>query len=183
MTRFLPLLLLSVPALAGPEADRLMAELESLVDRGAWDGADRLYEDLLDAHEDEGDFAPARAHQLGAQAAAQRGDAIATQRRLLWAERTEPGITEGDWTRYRTEWGRLTVRRLDTTCLSLAPTERPFDPVKAAAVDAATAELADTGGFDGLLPIGDYVVGGQPLTVTPEGGVARLQREKGDSDC
>ena len=172
--------LIATPALAGgAERTRLLGELDRLAQKSHWKGVERVYAQL---EQQRGEL-PASAHVLAGQAAAQRGDATLASRRYLRAERTEIGSAGESLPVYRREYGQLHVRRVEATCIRLAPASRPFDPLKAAAVDVAAETLATTGTFQGLVPVGTYTVGTTQVEVQPGARPAVVQRTRGDSDC
>jgi len=166
------------PALPA-EAERLLHELDRLAAKGAWKGVERTYAKLLAL----GVQLPAAAHRTGGDAARSRGDATEAQRRYLKAERLEPTSTNEALDQYRSAYGVLEVRRVEATCISLTPAERPFDPSHAAAIDFAAEALSDTGAFRGLVPAGDYTVGSTSVSVEPGMRPVVVKRSAGDSDC
>lgn len=161
------------------EQDRLMSELGKLAKKGAWKGVERTWQKIsaLDIP------APAAAWRIAGDAARQRGDATAAHRRYLKAERIEPDSTTEAMAQYRASFGVLEVRRLDASCIQLEPAERPFDPTWSAAIDFASAELAETGRFRGLLPAGTYRVGPHTVEIAVSMKPKVVQRVAGDSDC
>lgn len=177
------LLLLCAPLTAAAggraEADRLMMEMERLASKSAWKGVERTYTKLLS----ESKNLPAEAHLTAANAARQLGDATNASRRYLRAERVKPGSAGNSLAQYRTAYGRLAVRRVEATCVSLTAAVRPFDPTLAEAIRFAQDELSTTGAFDGLIPAGDYTVGPYAVTVLPGPKATKVQRRAGDSDC
>lgn len=172
--------LIATPAMAGKaERTRLLGELDRLAQKSHWKGVERIYAQL----EAESGKLPASAHLIAGQAAAQRGDATLASRRYLRAERLEAGSAGDALPTYRTEYGQLQVRRVEATCIQLAPASRPFDPLKAAAVDVAAERLQSTGAFQGLVPIGTYTVGATTVEVLPGAKPVVVQRTRGDGDC
>lgn len=173
-------LLLPAAASASAEVQRLTGEMQRLATKGRWTAVERMYVEATT--EVEGPV-PVEVHMLGGQAAAQRGDATTAYRRLLLAERQQPGSTADELGLYRARYGRLHVLRVEATCITLVAQEPPFDPRQIAAVDFARQALSETGTFRGLLPVGTYVVGGATVQVSASTGPVVVQRIKGDSDC
>jgi hypothetical protein len=174
------LLLVSSVALASPaEVERLLSEMDKLAQKGAWSGVERVWGEIQALQGE----VPAESWLLAAQSAAQRGEAGDAYRRYLTAERMKPGITAGSMDQYRTDYGRLEVRRVEATCAVLAAAERPFEPQKALAVDRAAQVLAETGGFSGMVPAGAYLVAGQSVQVAAGAAPTVVQRRAGDGDC
>lgn len=160
------------------EVDRLTEELAKRAQNGQWAGAERAFEQLQQLGEP-----TAEQWWLGAQAAANLGNAATAYRRILFAERASLGVTDGSFYAYLETYGRVEVRRLDKSCITLEPLEPPFDPVHKAAIEFAANELATTGGFYGILPAGSYRVGPYQLDVLGGPGQAILARTKGDGNC
>lgn len=172
-------LLLATPALANEaEVERLTQEIVQRAAKGQWSGVERLYNEL-----DSLEVPSPEVLYLGAQAAAQGGDANTAHRRTIYAERAQPGVTQGAFERYVWEYGRLAVHRVDTSCITLVPAERPFDPLKAVAIEHAAKQLRETGTFFGLLPKGSYSLGPYELEIQGGPGEVVVWRGKGDSDC
>ena len=177
--RLLLPLLLGLPALANDaEIERLTEDIEARAVKGQWSGVERLYNEI-----DALDIPSPEVLYLGAQAAAQAGDAQTAFRRAIYAERGRQGSTEGMFQRYVWEYGRLAVHRLDRSCIRLTPLERPFDPVKSSAIDFAAKELEETGAFFGILPKGSYNLGPYRVDITGGPGEVVVWRDRGDSDC
>lgn len=164
---------------ASAEQERLLRELDRLARKGQWKGVERTWGKLVAR----GEALPASAYTTAGDAARQRGDATEAQRRYLKAERLAPESTNAALDQYRSDYGVLEVRRVEASCIRLEPGERPFDPTKAAAIDFAGGVLRETGAFRGLVPTGDYTVGGSPVTITPGMKPHVVQRTAGDSDC
>ena len=162
------------------EVERLLHELDRLTQKSHWKGVERLYARIL---EEKPKHVPARAHRAGGDAARQQGDATEAQRRYLRAERLEPSAEHEELDQYRTAYGVIEIRRVEATCITLTPAERPFDPTKAAAIDFATEALKDGGAFRGLVPVGRYTVGRYPVEITAGMKPNVVQRVPGDSDC
>ena len=99
------------------------------------------------------------------------------------ARRADSYSSGGALERYRTEYGRIDVRRVEADCIRLAPAERPFDPSKAAAITFAAEQLASTGAYQGLLPVGSYQVGPHRADIRSGAAPTTVQRIAGDGDC
>ncbi len=162
------------------ESTRLQSEMVLLARRSAWSGVDRAYRDLLAL----GAPLDLEAHDLGAQASRALGDAWGAYQRLLRViaiggpEVTGHGEMEG----YRTAYGRVTVRRVEETPISLVAASPPFQPDLRLAISYAAEQLATTGGFDGMLPVGAYQLGDHELVVGPGLAPTVLIRVAGDGD-
>jgi hypothetical protein len=74
------------------------------------------------------------------------------------------------------------VRRIEVTPIGLEVDELPFDPAERHAFDFARSVLDETGGFDGLLPIGHYRIGHHGVDVVPGLTPVTVQRVLGDGD-
>jgi hypothetical protein len=175
----LPVLVLTTGAAASDaEVERLTQELATRARNGQWSGAERAFGELAA-------IAPpsADATWIGAQAAANLGDAATAYRRVVAAERAAPGVTDGAFTGYLAEYGRVAIHRVEASCISLEAIEPPFNPIHQATVAFAADQLASTGGYFGLLPAGSYRVGPYQLNVLAGPGLATLDRVAGDGDC
>lgn len=162
------------------EVDRLQHELDRLIAKGAWRGVERTYGKLVGLQPEQ----PARVHVAGGDAARQRGDATLAQRRYLKAARLDPEAPDNNvLAQYRTGYGVLEVRRVEASCIRLTPAQAPFDPTHAAAIRHAGEALSEQGAFRGLVPVGDYTVGSNAVTVVPGMKPVVVQRAPGDSDC
>lgn len=171
--------LLCTPGLANEaEVERLTQDLTQRAVKGQWAGAERAFEQIEQLSEP-----AATTWWLGAQSAANMGHASTAFRRVVFAERAELGVTEGGFYRYLNEYGRVAIHRVQASCISLEPLEKPFDPLHATAIERAAQELAEHGSFYGMLPEGTYRVGGYELNVMAGPGLAELLRERDDSDC
>lgn len=115
-------------------------------------------------------------HLLGAQAAEGLGDIKAASK--AWAKAAEAARKEGktaeaDSAQARIEainqgygGAEILVNRNYTGELVLEPFEAPFAPEERAAIERANKELHGSRSFQGVLPIGNYTIGGTEFTVT-----------------
>ncbi len=157
---FLLALLVSsaVPAfaddIAQSERQRLSAEMVRLAQRNAWSGVERAYTGILELG-----LEPSREqHLLGADSARDRGDVL----NMIVRYEEALAIEETDDVFDRRQaavdaFGRVKLSGPPGT--SFAPTEPPFLPDRIAAVDFAANQLAETGSFDGFVPVGNYTFG------------------------
>jgi hypothetical protein len=150
------------------EQVRLDEDMRRLASRGLWDGVERSYLELvyLSTH---GVVVTADQHDLGAEAARNRGDAQGAHERLLRAQEVSPtaarGIDVADLEGRFGEVHLLSRAKRDKAVLSV--TDLPFAPDERAAVLFAQNELAAKGQFKGYLPRLAYSFAGENFTVVP----------------
>jgi len=167
-------LLLAPPALAASadqaEYTRLSEEIERLAQKGAWSGVERSFQTCLELglpldHED---------YVAGAHAARSRGDVEAARDRLRAAASLKENRAVIDWMwEIDTTYGQVALHT-EPGAHELTPAVMPFEPDRAKAVAFARAELAESGSFTGLLPLGDYTFGDTGFQVEPRGPGIRL---------
>lgn len=170
------------PELAQGRFEQLRGEMERLATRNAWGGVEDAWTEM----EDLGVEIPVELRMLGADSARIRGDAWSAYQRLAEvmrlatpAEAETHGVA-GQMQIYRESWGRVTVRRIEATPIPLVAVVLPLMPEGRAAVDFATKRLKATGGFDGMLPVGDYTVGPYAISVKASLEPVVVQRVLGD---
>lgn len=168
------------PVWSEAEALRIAHDLQSFAARNAWEAVEEGYTDL----EDLGMPIDADLHELGAEAARNRGDAWTAYQRLVkvLAAGVDPSSgAHGHMATYRDQYGRVVVRRVEITPIALVPETAPFQPDFRLAIAFAAAQLDQEGAFDGLLPAGTYVLGeGRTFEVVPGLTPTVVQREVGD---
>ncbi|MEZ4239311.1 MAG: hypothetical protein R3F59_24785 [Myxococcota bacterium] len=163
------------------EARRLSEEIEQLAARNAWTGVERTFLQLraLDPPERADDWL------RGAESARARGDMGAVRERLARAAALRPDPAVDAWLAdLDGRYGRATLRcerrrvvPLPARILGRPPAgwraaflleaeEPPFDPDLVRAIAFARDELARTGAFAGLLPVGRYRMLGTRFGVT-----------------
>lgn len=158
--------------------DQLEAEMLKMAARNVWPGVEEAWLAMqgLDVE------IPVPVRLLGADAARNRGDAWSSYQRLAVVLRVAPeteGVA-GQMRVFRDQWGRVTVRRVEATPIDLVAPVAPLMPEGRSAVEFAAKQLAKTGGFDGMLPVGDYVVGPYQVSVKPGLDPVIVQRVVGD---
>ena len=172
MFRFLvPLLLLwGGPVMAGgtnadaeiaeAEQVRLLEEMGRLVQRQAWSGVERYYQELIGL----GVTIDAESYVQGAHAARGLGDMQACYDRLREAARTSSDRSIIDWL-WAIDSNYGTVKLEAEVGSTLAVEVWPIDTEQRKAVQRAITVVAEQGGFTGMLPVGDYTVNTHVLTV------------------
>lgn len=165
-------------AAAKARYDQLEAEMEKMAARNVWNGVEEAWLEMQGL----GVEIPVDVRLLAADAARNRGDAWGAYQRLADVLRMAPeteGVT-GQMRVFREEWGRVTVRRVEATAIALEAPVQPLMPEGRQAVAFAAKQLSKTGGFDGMLPVGDYVIG--PYAITVKAGLDPIivQRVVGD---
>jgi hypothetical protein len=164
-------LLLGGPAAAGGsyeegELARMVEDLQRLAEREVWRGVERNYLQILDL---EGVEIPAEVHVSAAYAARAGGDMTATLDRLergLAAGLADETIQVEAWVRnIREQYGRVELLITPPKGVELSIDGMPFEPEKRSQVEQAIREMRSTGYFHGLLPAGDYALGGKGFNV------------------
>lgn len=162
------------------ELVRLDEDIRKLAGRNLWDGVDGVYVRLIELESDGATITMGQ-HEVGAQGALALGhiqDAVARYERARAAATTPEDQTRFDAVlrdltiRYApvalTAGGRL--RKEATVQISAAP----FANDARAAIAYANAQVAATGTFDGLLPLGDYTFGAATFSLTGEPGTTEV---------
>lgn len=175
-------LLLATPntAFACDKAEqlRLSEEARKLAQRNAWSGVERAYGGLLktkcELTFDE--------HFLGAQAARFLGKTYEVHQRLTAAQALEAQdeIVES-LSGIEAAYGRVEIKGDARRRPSLVRPAMPFAPDQRKSIEWAQEVVAGTGSFKGMLPAGEYEVGGQTFTVEagPDWQVIQVGRVKG----
>lgn len=163
------------PAWAGPAEDaehtRLSEEMRRLGSRNAWRGVEAAYLKLEEL-EKKGVKLTFDDHLLGAQAARDQGQITQVYKRLRRAEAIRPADEVKGWiAEILASFGEVRIARDDRWegDTSIVPAEMPFAPDQRAAIGAAQAVFDATGLYDGLLPFGQYTVGGKAFDVAQGG--------------
>ena len=168
ITSLLFLILVSTSAHAQPmtsseaEARRIETEITALAERNAWQGVDRYYNTMVKK-----DLLPStEATKLAATAAMRVGNTWAAYQRFFRALQHDKEANVGVQLRtIRSQYGRVEIRRNSTNPATLVEKARSFDPNHNACLAFSKEVLQTTGGFDGMLPIGEYTVNGTVFTV------------------
>jgi hypothetical protein len=157
---------------------QLQEKMEKLAARNAWNGVEDAWVDL-EALRTEVD---PKYLLIAADAARNRGDVWNAYQRMLRVLHTLPedSTAHEQMRLFREGFGRVTVRRVELTPIELVPAAVPFDPVQRHAIDFASAQLKSTGGFDGMLPAGDYKLGPYAFTIVAGLEPVIVQRVAGD---
>jgi hypothetical protein len=162
-------LLLAGPAYALDTAayDHLSTEMEALAKRDAWQGVERKYL-ALEALEME---IQSKDLVIGAQSARNLGDAYHCRERLIIAmtRSTEGGETfsselSGWLGDLQTNYGPVHLVAKNGAA-RLGSKQSFFQPDRRTATKFAAETLMDTGEFNGLLPVGVYIWGGEVIDV------------------
>jgi hypothetical protein len=137
------------------EYNRLSEEIQRLAQKNAWTGVERAYQSALDT----GVQLSFEDNMVGAQAARQMGNVLASRSRLVAALRLQPNdpIALAALTEIDLHFGRVALYGERTHLL--VPEEASFNPDYVAAVAFASASIEATGVFEGLLPAGRYRFG------------------------
>lgn len=148
------------------EYHRLSSEAEKLAQRNAWAGVERAYEAMV-ATGCELDFDD---HHVGAQSARTLGKIWEMYERFSAAAALDPRPEIADTLKgFDANYGRVRIQGDARRRPELHRPAMPFAPDQRKAIEWAQEVLAGTGSFEGMLPLGDYEVGGQPFTVVAGG--------------
>jgi hypothetical protein len=152
------------------EYKRLHEELQRLVKRSAWAGAERTFQDML-ATGVEPRFEDLK---TAAQVAQVIGDVNIVRERLVLASRLSEDreVLDSLWA-IDNNYGPVFLAG-DPGRVELVPEVMPFDRTQARAVEHAAETIRRTGMFDGLLPRGLYDFGGHTIEVRPRVSQTRI---------
>ena len=162
-------LLGSPPALASQdvleaERARISEDMDKLVQRQVWPGAERKFVELAAL----GVPLSVEEYVAGATAARELGDVEQARARLREAARIKGSREIVAWlTDIDNNYGHVVLVSVPARTAELAVGAPPFDPNQRKAVDAAIRLAKQDGEFRGLLPKGDYTFAGQKFSVEP----------------
>ena len=178
LTLFSTLLLLSLPGYtqdsrvtdparlkeSTAEADRLSGEIRTLSARQVWAGVERKYGQAMKL----GVPLSGEVHLVAAYAARERGNLLDVYERLTRAAARSPSKEVVDWLwDLDHNYGRVQLNAGRKGTADLSAAQMPLDPNRRQAVTAAVKVCKSSGEFEGLLPRGDYLFGGQTFRVEP----------------
>ncbi len=155
---------------ARAEARRLQGELERRAQRGAWEGVEGTYQRML-VLDTELEF---DAHMIGAQAAGALGKTWERYQRLesALAMQQEQDIIDS-MSAIDGAYGRVRLRGNPRWDVVFSRPVQPFIPDQRKSIEYGSFVLTEGGEFEGMLPAGEYVLGGEgtketlPFTVEP----------------
>ena len=148
---------------AEAERRRLRGELERRAQRGAWEGVESVYHRML-ALGVELEF---DSHMLGAQAAGSLGKTWERYQRLERArELQEEQEILDNLTALDAGYGRVRLRGNPRWDVIFSRPSMPFAPDQRKSVEYGTFVMAEGGEFEGMLPVGDYQLGGEDTKET-----------------
>jgi len=146
--------------------DQITSEMRHLSRRNAWKGVEQAFLDLESLAAD-GVAPTAEDLGLGAQAARALGKVDAVYSRLERLQALEPSTDSQQWLdEIVRSYGRVSLKARGGGA-ALVATRMPMAPDQRAAIEAAVAEVKDTGRFQGMLPWGVYEYGGRLIMVVP----------------
>ena len=181
---FLPSPSAAQEAVVIAEQERLQKELQVLAGRAAWDGVERIYNQLL-ILESKGALVTYAEHMIGAQAAQQRGDVSNTRTRLEAALVQWQTETASNWlTDINNNFGQVTITlpSRSRSRATLQAQEMPFESERRFAIDFAQRELTSESSFEGYLPVGVYQIGVHTFTVTTaQAAIVKIEQLDVDS--
>ncbi len=154
----------SGPGVVEAERARLSDDLDNLVQRQVWPGAERKYRELaalgLPLRVDE--------HLSGATAARELGDIQSAYERLKLAAEVKSTKVVLAWLwDLENNYGHVELVTAPSRSADLAIDASPFDPTQRKALETAVRAAKQDGSFSGMLPKGGYRFAGQPFTVEP----------------
>lgn len=144
------------------EAYRVEQEIKRLAERNAWAGVESAYEELLklDAQ------VSVEIHNVGAQSARFLGKTYEVYQRLERANAIEPtDQTTADLEGFNLSYGRVRIKGSARRRAELTREAMPFPPDQRKSIEWAQRVVAETGSFEGMLPLGEYGVAGTTFTV------------------
>ncbi|MEN0067917.1 MAG: hypothetical protein AAGA48_37655 [Myxococcota bacterium] len=144
------------------EYQRLSEEQTRLAQRNAWSGVERAYQRLLKTRCE----LRVDQHQLGAESARVLGKTFDQLERLQLAlELEDDPEARAQLESIEAAFGRVKIKGDPRRPPTLLRDVLPFAPDQQKSIEWARTLLAETGSFDGMLPAGEYVVGGELLLV------------------
>jgi len=153
-----------------PEYNRLTQELEKLANRNAWAGVERTFVKLV-ATQIEPSF---KDLMFAANAARALGNTAAARERLMAAKDLQEDPAVFDWLfEIDQNYGKVALQCEPGVGWALTTEQRPFQPDRIRSVEFAAAAIAESCAFEGMIPVGTYAFGAEPLEVEADGLVAR----------
>ncbi|MFZ5481879.1 MAG: hypothetical protein ACOZNI_34280 [Myxococcota bacterium] len=150
---------------------RVGEEMRKLAQRNAWSAVEANYKALEELAR-KGEVLTYKEHMLGAEAARALGDITSCRVRLTRAIALDPKQEAVDWIADIDQSYGHAIIHFDAKWKgdrTLTPAVAPFAPDQRAQLATATATVAGGKDYDGLLPAGDYTVGGRPFKVEAGG--------------
>ncbi len=146
------------------EHDRLSDEMGRLAERKVWSGVERKFGELTAL----GTELSLDEWMLGAHAARELGDVLASYERLKRAARIKGTKEIVDWLwDYDNNYGHVELVAVPARSAELEAVAMPFDPNQRKAVESAVKRSKQEGRFVGMLPRGGYSFSGQKFEVVP----------------
>ncbi len=141
----------------------LLDEMSSYTERQAWAGVERTYEKMLALEEVE---IPREVHLQAAHSARALGRMDLVVRRLERAQEMERTEEETRWlSEINESFAFVELRTVPARSIELVPELMPFQPDARLSVEMAITALAGDGEFIGMLPVGNYSLGGKGFEV------------------
>jgi len=169
------------PAHAGDvekgEHIRISEEMRKLASRNAWSAVEASFK-RLEELETKGEVISYKEFMLGATAARSLGDMTASRSRVERASKLDPTKEALDWlSDVDSNFGKvdITFDAKYTGERTLVATVPPFAPDQRASLTFAAAQIAAGKPYTGLLPAGEYSIGGQTVSVATGEKVAALR--------
>ena len=171
MNAFITLLFcLSQPSFANETAEaervRLSEEMGTLAARGQWVAVERKYQQIVALKKVELKYTD---HMMGAQAASGMGNIALSYERVQKALGVEDRPEGQQWKAdIEASYARVSIKTSKKSAsVQLKPDKMPFIPEQQLAIQKASKQLAATGVFEGLLPLGDYSAGSVSFSLNP----------------
>ena len=172
---FILILWISLPGVSyASDADqaehvRLSSEMRRLAQRNIWTGVERAYQES-EALQTPLSFTD---HVVGAHAAHARGDLATARERLMAAHRLkeDPMVLDWLWT-IDTRFAQVELHTVPGKTLEFSVPV--FQPDLNRVLEHAATSLQSSGSYAGLLPIGQYSLGGKTFEVTAGDYASRL---------
>lgn len=145
------------------EVQRLSEQVRSLAGRNAWAGVSRTYAEAAALGE-----LPCDLHAIGASGAKQVGDMWAAYQRYEAALACDPdGGHDAQLDAIDRAFGRVKISFQAKKHPPLEPVQMPFDPDQRKVVLLAQEQSEDSKVYEGMLPAGEYRVGGLTFEAQP----------------
>lgn len=138
------------------EKYRLTEEMKRLAQRNAWPGVETKYEELVGLGVDI-DF---DTHRLGAESAKYLGKTYEVYQRLERAVKVQDDAEiRSEMEQLDAKYGRVKIIGSERWEVTLRRPAMPFAPDERKSVEYAIMVATESGGFTGMLPLGDYIIG------------------------
>jgi hypothetical protein len=152
-------------------------EMNRFAGKNAWNGVDRKYQQVIALTPN----VSLELHRLGAQAARMLGKTYEMYTRLENITQLESDTTvQQEISALESSYGRVRILGNIRWTVVLSRPSMPFLPDQKSSVKYAIDELANTGSFEGMIPVGKYLIGEREVVVEAGKEWQEVQVNKSD---